>query len=41
MADTDIAQAIIRILKNPNQQRLATELRDLILKGTNESECHN
>ena len=31
--DTEIVQAVIRVLKHPAHQRLANELRNLILKG--------
>ena len=34
--DTEIVQAVIRVLKHPVHQRLANELRNLILKGTNQ-----
>ena len=34
--DTEIVQSIIRVLQHPAHQRLANELRNLILKGTNQ-----
>ncbi len=33
--DAEIVQAIIRVVKHPAHQRLADELRALIMRGTN------